>query len=87
MARTRKNKLPKKIPNWNQLFSKLEMVYKLNGKTRDVSVLNNFRNHKENICRKLGVICDADVTRISSKLKKTKTKTKTGQGDRQWESS
>lgn len=34
-----------------------------------VAVLDNFKDRKETICRRLNVVCDADVNRISEELK------------------
>lgn len=36
---------------------------------RKLAVLNNFANNKAYICKKLGVISDADINRVLSDLK------------------
>ncbi len=55
--------------NFQSLWDRLRTVYLSAGKKRQVAVLDNHRNRKELICRKLGVVSDADVNRISASLK------------------
>jgi hypothetical protein len=57
--------------NWNELWRKVRDIYSLADKTRSVSVLDNFKNHKENICRRMGIVSDADVARLLSRVKPT----------------
>lgn len=45
------------------------MVYSEFSEDRKISVLDNFSKNKSYICKKLGVICDADVNRVATRLK------------------
>ena len=56
----------KKTPNWQSLFGQLRILYKSYGMDRKAAVLDNHDGNKEAICRKLGVICEADIRRIES---------------------
>ena len=58
-----------KNSNWNELYNCLKNVYSQFGQIRKVAVLDNFKSRKEKICRKFGVICHADISRISKDLK------------------
>jgi hypothetical protein len=59
----------RKKPDWNKLWKQLRNVYEINGRTRQVAVLDNYAGKKEAICRKLGVICGSDVNRIYQEIK------------------
>ena len=59
----------KKAPNWNELYTRLKNIYSQFGYNRKVAVLDNYQHQKEKICRKLGVISNADLSRISRDLK------------------
>lgn len=52
----------------------LRDVYASHGAARMVSVVNNFSGRKEYVCRKLGVVCESDVSRVASVLKQRQTK-------------
>ncbi len=58
-----------KRPNWGELWQFLRKAYVDTGEDRQVAVLDNYSKDKEAICRKLGVVNGADVTRIYSKIK------------------
>jgi hypothetical protein len=64
----------RKRPNWDQLWRRLRETYRLFDKPRNVAVLDNFSETKERICRKLGVVSDLDINRISSKIKAEKSR-------------
>lgn len=55
--------------DFRKLWTRLRSVYSLAGKHRMVAVLDNHQGRKETICRKLGVISDMDINRISTELK------------------
>jgi hypothetical protein len=55
--------------DFNKLWKRLRTVYETAGKVRNVAVLDNFQHDKESICRRLNVVCDADVNRIADELK------------------
>jgi hypothetical protein len=59
------------VPNFQALWLRLRTVYSSAGKHRNVAVLDNHKNRKEIICRKFGVVCDADINRIAESLKPT----------------
>lgn len=63
-------RLPARPPNWGTLHGQLRTLYKAAGLTRKVAVLDNHVDRKEAICRRLGVICPADLTRLESDLRK-----------------
>ena len=54
--------------NWNKLWSGLSEIYEVAGMKRKKAVLDNYIDQKEVICRKLGVVCEADIVRISRKI-------------------
>jgi hypothetical protein len=56
------------VPQWEKLWKRLRDVYVLAGKDRHVAVLDNHSNRKEAICRKLGVVSDADISRIGRQI-------------------
>jgi hypothetical protein len=43
-------------------------VYTVTGQERKKAVLVNHSDKKEMICRKLGVVCEADIDRIAKNL-------------------
>jgi hypothetical protein len=59
--------------DWAALWSQLRHVYVVYGKDRHVAVLDNFKDSKEIICRRLGVVKSMDVVRVSNKLESSKT--------------
>ena len=63
-------KIKRKTPNWRDLWNRLRTTFAIAGRERDVAVLNNYGNRKEHICRRLNVVCPADVIRIGAELKK-----------------
>jgi hypothetical protein len=60
--------------NWNKLWSNLSDIYSAAGMQRQKAVLDNHIDQKEKICRKLGVVCEADIVRISNKISPTLTR-------------
>lgn len=58
--------------NWSELWNQLRATYILADKHRQVAVLDNFKDNKEVICRRLGVVSGMDIIRISNKLKSNK---------------
>jgi hypothetical protein len=61
-------KKPAKQANWNKLWSNLSDIYSVAGMQRQKAILDNHIDQKEKICRKLGVVCEADIVRISNKI-------------------
>lgn len=59
----------RQAPDWEKLHRMLMTVYSMHGLERRAAVLKNFDRRKETICRRLGVVCQADVSRIASTLK------------------
>lgn len=59
-------------PDWGRLHSSLRDTYAAAGAVRMTAVVDNHSEKKESICRRLGVISDADVSRIAEKLKRAK---------------
>lgn len=59
-------------PDWNRLHSSLRDVYSSAGARRMTAVVDNHGDKKETICRRLGVISQADVSRIAARLKRSK---------------
>ena len=60
----------KKAVNWTKLWRDLRTSFLLYGKPRQAAVLDNFRESKEKICRRLGVVTPADVSRITQQIKR-----------------
>jgi hypothetical protein len=67
--RTQATQIAAPKSSWNELWKKLRELYYIAEKPRHAAVLENFRNNKESICRRMGVISDADVVRVTSKLR------------------
>jgi hypothetical protein len=63
-------KIKRTKPNWRDLWNRLRTAFAIAGRKRDVAVLDNYGNRKEHICRRLNVVCPADVVRIGAELKK-----------------
>ena len=59
----------KNVSNFSQLWDRLKTEAELSGDDRMVAVLMNHERKKEYICRRLGVISDADVTRVAGKIR------------------
>jgi hypothetical protein len=57
-------------PNFAILWRLLLGVAEKAGHEKYKALLNNHAEKQEYICRKLGVVCSADVERISKKLQK-----------------
>ena len=57
-------------PNFQILWRMLVTAAEKVGNEKYKALLNNHSDKQEYICRKLGVICSADVERISKKLQK-----------------
>jgi len=55
--------------NWNELWKRLRDIYYVAEKPRHAAVLENFKNNKESICRRMGIISDADIVRVVAKLR------------------
>jgi hypothetical protein len=66
----------KKSVNWNILWMKLRVVYEAAGMDRHKAVLDNFRDQKEEICRVLNVVSEADLARIQRQLTEQVNQTK-----------
>ncbi len=56
--------------DFKDLWGRLRSVYSIANKSRMVSVLDNHAYDKKMICKKLGVVCNMDINRISSILDK-----------------
>lgn len=61
-------------PNFRNLWNRLHHIYTKYDEKRKVSVLENFANNKAYICKKLGVIGDADVNRLTNNLRESQNK-------------
>jgi hypothetical protein len=70
-TRIKARKANKRKADWNELWKRLRATYEYAGKDRQVAVLDNYSRNKETICRKLGVVCHADVRRIYTEIKST----------------
>ena len=57
-------------PNFQVLWRLLVGAAEKAGNERYKAILTNHSNQQEYICRKLGVVCAADVERIAKQLKK-----------------
>jgi hypothetical protein len=58
-----------KSVNWNHIWERLRRTYVTAGLPRQAAVLDNHRESKEAICRRLGVICDVDINRVSESIR------------------
>lgn len=66
-------RLPRSRADFPRLWSRLRATYSAAGKTRKVAVLDNFRDRKEHICRRLNVVSESDVNRIAKDLESRKS--------------
>lgn len=64
----------KRSPDWGSLYDGLCTAYRAAGNDRMLAAMENFRDRKETICRKLGVVSDADVARVAARMRKSKQK-------------
>ncbi len=62
----------RRAPDWGRLHSSLRNTYAAAGAVRMTAVVDNNSDRKESICRRLGVISDADVSRIAAELGRAK---------------
>lgn len=65
-------KLKKRPPDWGRLHAALRSTYAAAGASRMVAAVDNHADRKETICRRLGVVSLADVSRIAGSLQQTK---------------
>jgi hypothetical protein len=61
-------KQKKRTPDWGKLHSALQNVYSAAGAVRMRAAVDSHSDKKELICRRLGVVSMADVSRISAHL-------------------
>ncbi len=61
-------KLKKRPPDWGKLHSALQNVYSAAGAPRMRAAVDSHSDKKEAICRRLGVVSMADISRISAAL-------------------
>jgi len=66
------SKIGKHVSNWNDLWKKLRELYQITERPRNIAVLDNFKDEKESICRKMGVVSPTDIVRMAEKLKAKK---------------
>lgn len=64
-----------KSKSWPALWESLRRTYEAAGLPRKVAVLDNHRDSKEAICRRLGVVSEADVARVAESLRRRGSKT------------
>jgi hypothetical protein len=70
------NKVSKVKPNFKNLWTQAMQMAKGLNDTRTVSVLANHKENPERICRKLGIVCQADIVRMKT-LAESKTNRQT----------
>ncbi len=61
-------KLKKRPPDWGKLHFALQNVYSAAGAVRMRAAVDSHSDRKELICRRLGVVSMADVSRISASI-------------------
>jgi hypothetical protein len=54
--------------NWAKMVSMLHAIYSAAGMYRHKAVLHAYGDRHETVCRKLNVVCEADLSRIATKL-------------------
>lgn len=59
-----------KASDFRALWDKLVAAASASGDTRLLATLTNNEGRKEWICRRLGIVSDADVARVSSSMRK-----------------
>lgn len=57
--------------DWGKLWSSARSAFELAGMDRQQAVLENFRGQKEEICRVLNIISEADIARIQRRIEQT----------------
>lgn len=58
--------------NFKALWTQTLNMAKDTGDIRIISVLENHKEKPEKICRKLGIVCNADILRIKAKIESKK---------------
>ncbi len=59
----------KKQPaDWGRLWAGMRSAYELAGMDRQKAMLDNFKDQKEEICRVLNVVSDADLARMQRRI-------------------
>lgn len=66
----------KKPVDWNKLWLGVKSIYEAAGMDRQKAVLENFRDQKEEICRSMNVISEADLARIQRQVSEQMDKVK-----------
>ncbi len=61
----------KKRVDWNKLWSSAKRTYEITGMDRQKAILENFKDQKEEICRVLGIVSEADLVRIRAKTEQS----------------
>ncbi len=64
----RNSEMAKSI-NFTKLWERLKVEIELLGDQRLKAVVSNHEQRKEYICRKLGIISDADINRLTKQLR------------------
>jgi hypothetical protein len=59
-------------PNFKTLWTQAMTTAKDTGDSRVISVLENHKENPERICRKLGIICNADILRLKKTIESKK---------------
>jgi hypothetical protein len=62
--------------DWNLLWSNAKKTFESNGMDRYKAILENFKNQKEEICRVLSIVSEADLARIRRQVEQSSTKGK-----------
>jgi hypothetical protein len=58
----------RKKVDWNRLWMAAKTVFETSGRDRQRAVLENFKDQKEEICRVLGIVSEADLARIQRQI-------------------
>jgi hypothetical protein len=61
-------------PNFKNLWTQAMAMANGLGDTKTVAVLANHKENPERICRKLGIVCPADIERIKSSSSTKRTR-------------
>jgi len=66
----------KKKTDWAKLWSSAVTTFEVAGMDRQKAVLENFRDQKEEICRVLNIVSEADLARIQRRIEQSNMKGK-----------
>lgn len=57
--------------DWNKLWLSAKRTFEIAGMDRQKAILENFGGQKEEICRVLNIVSEADLVRVKNQIEKS----------------